>query len=210
MKVKVCGMRDKKNLKEVLALLPDFMGFIFYPESKRYVGEDFVLKKDEIDFGNCKRVGVFVDQSLEEIKRAAVAADLQVVQLHGAETPEYCKDIRAKFPELVIWKSFQVGKDFNLSNLKAYTDCVDAFLFDTASENFGGSGESFDWSLIAEYDGMLPLILAGGIGPDNVSRATELVRKGLPIVAVDLNSKVEVKPGLKSPLLLDKAIRQLK
>lgn len=188
--VKVCGMRDAENIREVEALGIDLMGFIFWPKSSRYVSERPAYLPT-----NCKRVGVFVDEDIETVKRIAEDYALDYIQLHGHESPEYCAQLKG----LKLIKAFNIATTEDFKQTEPYTGIVDYFLFDTKGKSVGGNGEKFDWSVLSAYDGNTPFLLSGGIGPDDAevltSHFSPLTSK--KCVGIDLNSRLEIAPGLK-------------
>lgn len=190
----------KYNTQEVAALQPDYLGFIFYGKSKRdFEGLVIPLLPEGI-----KKVGVFVDAELAFAKAQIEKYQLDVLQLHGNESPEYITALR--HPELVsgshrkldIWKVFSIKDAFDFEGLKPYEGLVDAFLFDTKGKEKGGNGYTFDWSVLKKYLSKTPFILSGGIGLDEVEKVKEILATDLPIMALDVNSKFEEKPGLKN------------
>ena len=189
MKLKVCGMREVQNIGDLSALSPDYMGFIFWKPSKRYCSH--VPKNIP---SHIQKVGVFVDATLEEIQSAILSHDLQAVQLHGAETPEFCRSL---FGQIQVIKAFRVGTDFDFSNLIDYQAHCHYFLFDTQGPLPGGNGTTFDWQILEKYTLNHPFFLSGGIGLESVEKIAEIRRSSLPIHALDINSKFEVAPGLK-------------
>jgi phosphoribosylanthranilate isomerase len=188
--VKVCGMRDAENICEVEALGIDLMGFIFWPKSSRYVSERPAYLPT-----NCKRVGVFVDEDIETVKRIADDYALDYIQLHGHELAEYCAQLKG----LKLIKAFNIATTEDFKQTEPYTGIVDYFLFDTKGKSVGGNGEKFDWSVLSAYDGNTPFLLSGGIGPDDAevltSHFSPLTSK--KCVGIDLNSRFEIAPGLK-------------
>ena len=190
MRVKVCGMRDKENISQVLELEPDYMGFIFYERSKRYVND---LKIDDLDFGQTKRVGVFVNPDSTDVINKKEKYQLDLIQLHGDEDVNYCKDLNEN--GLDIMKVFHVDQDFDMSYINVYKPFCKFFMFDTTSEDYGGTGQPFNWSILKEYDNEIPLFLSGGIGLDNINEIDQL--SYLNIHAIDVNSKIEMEPGIK-------------
>ena len=188
--VKVCGMREAENIREVEALGIDLMGFIFWPKSGRYVSERPAYLPT-----NCKRVGVFVDEDIETVKRIAEDYALDYIQLHGHESPEYCAQLKG----LKLIKAFNIATTEDFKQTEPYTGIVDYFLFDTKGKSVGGNGEKFDWSVLSAYDGNTPFLLSGGIGPDDAevltSHFSPLTSK--KCVGIDLNSRFEIAPGLK-------------
>lgn len=195
MKLKVCGMRDSTNIQKLVHIKPDYIGFIFYSGSPRNVGE--VLSRSVLQEipKKIKKVGVFVNASLHEIKWQIKMYGLDVIQLHGEETPEFTAEVKALGIEVI--KAFSVGdEDFDVDQLNPYKKHVDFFLFDTRSRLKGGSGEAFDWNRLKEgYDNEVPFFLSGGISMKNIANLKIL--KGMNIHAIDINSKFEVSQGMK-------------
>lgn len=198
MKIKVCGMRDAGNICEVAEQGPDFMGFIFYDRSPRYVGENFVLPElpEEI-----RKTGVFVKEPVENVIRQARKYGLSHVQLHSNETPEYCAEI--KKAGLKVLKAFAVDAAFDFGQLKAFDEVTDYFLFDTKGDGYGGHGKAFDWKILSDYTGNTPFFVAGGISNDNVG---DLLKLEHPLFyGIDVNSRYETAPGMKDV----EAVREL-
>lgn len=195
MKVKVCGMRDKANIRELVDLRPSFIGFIFYEKSPRYVGDALDDETIRAIPRGINKVGVFVNASPDYILSVVKQYDLQYVQLHGSELPDFCRSIRQKGVNII--KAFLVDEHFNFAMLNNYKPHCDFFLFDTPGKNPGGNGTAFDWSILAKYDNEKPFFLSGGIGIDNIDEVL-LLNKTLPIYGVDINSKFEISPGLKN------------
>ncbi len=196
MKIKICGM--KYNTQEVAALQPDYLGFIFYEKSKRDFGD---LAIPELPEG-IDRVGVFVDADIAFAKAKIIQHNLNVIQLHGSESPEYIKELQGCLVErsrdLNIWKVFGIKDNFDFEKLKPYEGIVDGFLFDTKGKEKGGNGYTFDWSVLKDYTSQTPIILSGGIGLEEVEKVTKILATDLPIIALDVNSKFEDKPGMKN------------
>tara|TARA_A100000171_G_C2140455_1_gene155174 strand:- start:2398 stop:3033 length:636 start_codon:yes stop_codon:yes gene_type:complete len=211
MKLKVCGM--KYNTVEVAALQPDYVGFIFYEESKRnYTSEKIP------GIQGVQKAGVFVDASIDFIVKKTTDFKLDAIQLHGDESPEFCKNIKTVLEKLKepalsgveVWKVFSIKDTFNFSRLKPYETSVDAFLFDTKGKEKGGNGYTFNWDILKEYPSKKPFILSGGIGLEEISAVKELLKTNLPVLAIDVNSKVELEPGRKNIEDLKKFIAQIK
>lgn len=190
LKVKICGMKERENILEVGSGHTDFMGFIFYRKSPRYVGDDFVLPEELPD--SVGRVGVFVDESVETILRLSKKHKLTISQLHGNESTEMCKTLRAA--GLHVIKVFGVGHDFDFSTIESYVSVVDYFLFDTQTDKYGGSGKTFDWSIIEEYPYDVPFFLSGGLNTENIR---SLENHHPRLYALDFNSGLEIEPGIK-------------
>jgi phosphoribosylanthranilate isomerase len=201
-KVKVCGMREPENILEVSALSPDFLGFIFYEKSPRYVGMDFqipVIKK------NINKVGVFVNHDFDFIMKQVDRLGLNHVQLHGHETPALCEHLRSD--ELKVIKVLSVDPTFDFKSATQYADHIDYFLFDTKSSSYGGTGKTFDWSLLRNYRLSIPFFLSGGLNPENIGQINTVDHKLL--YAIDLNSGVESIPGRKDISKLKSVLIQI-
>lgn len=193
--LKVCGMREPANIAAVGALQPDFMGFIFYPKSGRYVGPALSRATLAQLPAGIRKVGVFVDAPVAEMLTQVAALGLDMVQLHGHETPATCQALRAAGVPVI--KAFAVGETLDLEALTPYVGSCDYFLFDTKGVQPGGNGTAFDWSLLASYELPVPYFLAGGL---ELAHAETLRNLRLPgLVALDLNSRFETAPGLKDP-----------
>lgn len=200
MKTKICGMKYGDNIREVLRLPIDYMGFIFYAKSKRYV--------DHLDLSvfynsSIQKVGVFVDSPITEVQKKIQDFQLDGIQLHGSETAEQCAELRTsgKF----IWKAIGIDNTFDFSTLPPYTDVVDCFVFDTSSPQHGGTGRVFDWELLKSYPYDVPYFLSGGLDLVNIPSALAITDERL--IGLDINSKFEVKPGLKDIDKLQQALK---
>ena len=193
MKIKVCGMKDPQNINEVASLLPDFLGFIFYKKSARYV-EEIPLRKVlfNLDSG-IERVGVFVDEAIEKVVEVCHRLGLSYAQLHGNESPEYCAQVRLE--GISVIKVFHMGDVFDLDQIKPYENCADILLFNTKTKGYGGSGKHFDWNLLTTYSSELPFLLSGGISSEDILR---IKRLQIPkLLGIDVNSRVEISPANK-------------
>jgi len=191
MKLKVCGLKYKENIEQIAQLNVDYMGFIFYPTSKRYVGEDFEMPAINTKI---KKTGVFVNAELNYIIAKVEKYGLAAVQLHGDETAEYCKLAKEQLKNIEVIKAFGVDEAFNFAQLKPYEKHCNYFLFDTKTKGYGGSGQHFDWKVLEKYDRALPYFLSGGIGLEEVQ---QVKKEKLDMYAIDVNSKFEIEPGLK-------------
>lgn len=196
-KMKVCGMRDSDNIKELLRLQPDYMGFIFYEKSKRHAALlDAELLKEFPQ--NTKKVGVFVNACLSEVNEKVNEFELDYVQLHGDESVDYVGELFAVGIKVI--KVFSVDESFDFKVLKPYKGLVEYFLFDTKGKERGGNGIAFDWEILKGYDQSVPFFLSGGIDNENIAGLLGL--KEMNIHAIDVNSKYEIEPGLKDLELL--------
>jgi len=193
MKIKVCGMKYKDNINEVAALRPDFMGFIFYKSSLRYVGDDWNVEWLNVIPSTTKRVGVFVNEDLDAIKKKVEQFHLDYVQLHGSESSEVCLEMREKTG---VIKAFGVDELFDLSILNGYKNCCDMFLFDTKTSSHGGSGRTFPWRLLDQYNLDVPFLLSGGIGPERTKEI--LISRHPKMFGLDLNHGLRLHLGSKT------------
>lgn len=195
--IKVCGMRDADNIRDVEALGVDWIGMIFWPHSSRYVNQPPTYLPTK-----AKRVGVFVDEDIEVIRQKAGDYALDRIQLHGQESPAFTQSLRSLCGDSVaIIKAFNIATAADLAQTKPYEGHVDYFLFDTKAQLVGGNGTKFDWTVLADYVGDTPFLLSGGIGPDDAERLNALrTLDGFPIekcIGIDLNSRFETAPALK-------------
>lgn len=200
MKWKVCGMREAKNISEVAALQPDYMGFILWDGSKRHCPNPQQAAE------GITKVGVFVDAAVAEIEDAIQDHKLGAVQLHGNESPGLCRELQGKTQ---VIKAFGVGESFDFDTLLDYLPYCDFFLFDTKGPMPGGNGTTFDWSILKNYAFDLPFFISGGIGLAEIDKINELRRTDLPVYAVDINSKFETALALKDPEQLKKFKEEL-
>ena len=203
--VKVCGMRDEVALAEVAALGPDFLGFIFAPKSPRFVGDSLAPELVRALPPSIWKVGVFVNETTENMLAIAKRFGLAAVQLHGQETPVQCEELSEA--GLLVMKAFSVGQAVDFAALLPYVPYCDFFLFDTKGAAPGGNGAIFDWNLLSGYNLPVPYFLAGGLG---LEHAAELAALRLPgLVGVDLNSGFETAPGVKDAGRLAQMLTQL-
>ena len=203
-------MRDAQNIREVSQLGVDMIGMIFYPKSPRYVEmqsshagiiPDYV--KEDINIKSAKspaRVGVFVDDMVQNIVTRVVNYHLDYIQLHGNEPREMCENLRLTLdpdirPGIKIIKAISVSDASDIQKYKEYVGAVDLFLFDTKCKTVGGSGQQFDWQVLEQYDGEVPFLLSGGIGPEDASRLHAFHHP--KCIGIDLNSRFEIEPGVK-------------
>lgn len=226
MVIKVCGMRDAQNIREVSQLGVDMIGMIFYPKSPRnvemqsshagiipdYAKEDIGASDSSKDSSSNSsasfstsakspaRVGVFVDDMVQNIVTRVVNYHLDYVQLHGNEPREMCENLRSTLdpdirPGIKIIKAISVSDASDIQKYKEYVGAVDLFLFDTKCKTVGGSGRQFDWQVLEQYDGEVPFLLSGGIGPEDASRLHAFHHP--KCIGIDLNSRFEIEPGVK-------------
>ena len=184
-------MRDAENIMEVASLSPDYMGFIFYPKSPRYVGEAFRIPSDFPT--NIIRTGVFVNEPNDSILELARIHQLDFIQLHGAETVKQCEELKRH--NLHIIKVFSIDEETTFEITKDYSAAVDFVLFDTKGKYHGGNAQTFRWQRLEDYDQRIPFFLSGGLSPENISGITDL--NGMNLYALDVNSGAERSPGVK-------------
>lgn len=191
LQIKVCGMLDPLNLEQLCTLHPEYIGFIFYQGSKRFVGTDPDPVLFEIPGPTIKKVGVFVDEDLKQLKAFISSCKLDAVQLHGGESVAYCRKLRSESVE--VFKVLDPRSPF--SEIESYMDVVDHFLFDSAGEGKGGTGKKFDWQVLEDLPPSASFLLSGGIGPQDAGLVRDLDLGGL--IGVDVNSRFELSPGMK-------------
>lgn len=202
LEIKVCGMRDVPNIEELAELQPNYIGFIFYEKSPRYVQSAPAVEISPA----IKKVGVFVNASEREINEKRISFGLDIIQLHGDESPELCFILKQTGAQ--VMKVFRVDEGFDFQQTRRYQQYCDYFLFDTQTKQFGGSGKKFNWQLLEKYNNARPVFLSGGIGPDDVDAIKEI--SGLNIKAIDVNSKFETEPAVKDIRLLSEFINEVR
>lgn len=225
--IKVCGMRDADNIREVEQLDIDWMGFIFWQDSPRYVSQissragiipdysslDAPVAKSSDAGRRVKRVGVFVDDMPQNIVTRVYNYDLDIIQLHGDESAVMIDNLRRTIdPDIragiKIIKALSISSVSDLDKAEEYAGHVDYFLFDTKTPLKGGSGEQFDWSILDHYKGNTPFLLSGGIGPDDAERVKAF--RHPQCIGIDLNSRFETAPAVKDVALLKQFIHELR
>ena len=196
-------MRDADNIREVETLGINMMGFIFWPKSSRFVSVCPAYLPSK-----AKRVGVFVDEDIKTLEKIADDYALDYIQLHGHESPAYCKQLTGKR----LIKAISINNRDDIKAYQPYEGLVDYFLFDTKAQLPGGSGQQFDWNVLSTYDGNTPFLLSGGIGPDDAevltSNHSPLTSK--KCIGIDLNSRFELAPGLKDTNKLHEFIKAIR
>lgn len=208
LRIKICGMKNPENIREAAALLPDYLGFIFYEHSPR----NFQGEIPEID-PTIKKTGVFVNASVNFILTKAEKYKFQAIQLHGNETPEFFAALRTAFQETKsnriststeFIKVFSIKDEFDFNLLKPFEGIVDYFLFDSKGKNKGGNGFTFNWGVLKDYPSSTPFFLSGGIGLEELEQIAgfqsylQKIGKEKLLVAIDVNSKFEIEPGFKN------------
>lgn len=199
-KLKICGMKEIKNIKEISTLNPDYLGFIFWEKSKRNMTLDSIPELHE----TTKKVGVFVDASIQEIATKINQYQLDIIQLHGNEPVIFCKNVKKLGVEVI--KVFSMASNFNFSVVKEYVFAVDYFLFDTKGKLPGGNGITFDWNILENYHYNIPFFLSGGIGNTEIDGLKEFLKSpaAKKCYGIDVNSRFEKKPGIKNKIKLQK------
>jgi len=205
-RIKVCGMTDPVNTGEIVRANPDFIGFIFTPQSPRYVGKEVDPELFGVIPAVIKRVGVFINEDNQTIINQAIRFDLNLIQLHGNESVKTCSELQSS--GLGIIKVFNVGERFDFGSLLKYEPVCDYFLFDTRGDKHGGSGKKFNWKILDEYRSDKLFFLSGGIGTEDAGDIRSLENKGL--FAVDINSRFESSPGMKDFVKIKTFINEIK
>lgn len=208
LRIKVCGMREPQNISDIAGLQPDMLGFIFYPKSSRWVGQ--LSPQSVRQLVNIGKIGVFVDADLDTIVKAIQLYGLDGVQLHGSEPPTLCAEIQDRVPTCYVCKAFGIDRTFHFEDIAAYTKVCSYFLFDTKVPTHGGAGFTFDWSLLQAYKEKTPFYLAGGIGLEEIPAIKDFFVREHRLLGIDINSRVEDRPGLKSTQLVSQIIQELK
>ena len=197
--VKVCGLKLDNQIEELDQFkYVDWLGFIFYEKSKRYIDSAPLRLKSS------KKVGIFVNEELDSIIKIAEENRLDILQLHGDEKADYCMLLKSKY---VLVKAFGMDEDFDFTLLADYEGKVDYFLFDTKTREYGGSGNSFDWSTLDNYTLTTPFFLSGGISMESLGVIKNFQHKSF--IGIDLNSKFENNPGDKNIELVKTFLKQL-
>ena len=192
MKLKVCGLKYQSNIEELMYEKIDYLGFIFYKRSSRYIDDsisfDFVRQIPK----HIQKVGVFVNETADNILNTVAHYNLDVVQLHGDESEKTCEELK---PYVTIVKAFRIHDHFNFTILEKYLPHVNFFLFDTDTKTYGGSGQQFNWGLLKQYTYNKPFFLSGGIDDSSIKQLQQFNHPQLH--AIDINSKFEISPALK-------------
>lgn len=191
-------MREPDNIKEVVNLRPDFIGFIFYNKSKRYVGKDFSPNHTKLVPAEIKKVGVFVNEPVKNVFAQCKKHHLDLVQLHGGESVDYCYSLKKN--GIKIMKVFSIDSLLPNEKMEEFQQVADIYLFDTKTENYGGSGKKFNWEMLKKLHPGKPIMISGGIGPDDAALIKSFEHPGF--FGVDLNSKFEHRPAFKNSGLL--------
>lgn len=207
LKLKVCGMKFAANIAAVASLQPDYLGFIFYEKSPRFISD---VSAELIKYipSEIKTVGVFVNEDLETVKKKVNLYQLKAVQLHGSESTEYCGELKSTFSSLEVIKVFGVDEDFDFTQLNDYVDVVDYFLFDTKTKAHGGSGKTFDWKILEDYKYDKPYFLSGGIDLEHAGAIAGI--KDERLYALDINSRFETEPGVKDVEKIEEFVAEMK
>ena len=199
--IKVCGLNNGDNINQLMKLDLDFMGIIFYRKSSRFFNSATLPKTEK------KYIAVFVNESLDVIKEIINKYKFEYVQLHGNEDEKFCKEISSLCN---IIKAFRIDDRFDLNEIEKYSKYCKYFLFDTFTESYGGSGKKFNWDLLLNYDHKKDFILSGGINLELINSIKKLKNQLPNLIGVDLNSKFEIKPGLKDINRVKKFIKSIK
>ena len=206
LKIKVCGMRNPDNIRELIQLNPEYLGFIFHPMSKRYIGANIPAEIQRLIPDTIQKVGVFVDESPESLINKYRISNLDMVQLHGSESPKYCQRLRDL--HITVIKAFSITPEFDFGKVQPYEDACDYYLFDSAGVLRGGNGLKFDWEKLNQYQGNKPFFLSGGIQPPDIVSIKYLDHKRL--YAIDVNSGFETEPGIKDISNLESFLKDLR
>jgi phosphoribosylanthranilate isomerase len=204
MKIKVCGLKYPDNIKAVTDLNPDYVGFIYYDRSPRFV-DDITTDTLSAVPTSIYKTGVFVNETQQEINRLIDAFDFDAIQLHGNEDADFANSFKGK---VQVIKAFGINEDFDFNLLNTYANKVDYFLFDTKTDAHGGSGKTFDWDILNQYKLDIPFFLSGGLSLDNLEQIAKITHP--KFYGIDLNSRFETEPGLKDIEKLKQAFSLIK
>lgn len=208
MRVKVCGITQLEQLQELPGVGAGFAGMIFYPKSPRYVFKNLSISQIKKE-NTINKIGVFVNSSYEEILTIVDECRLQIVQLHGDETPGFCEKI-SNYVSVI--KAFRVSEDDNIEwMIRPFHDACDMFMFDTMGAGYGGTGKKFNWDLLLPYQIDKPYFLSGGIEPGDEDRLKVFAKQpaASSLFAIDINSRFETSPGIKNLELVRKFIAEI-
>jgi len=192
MELKVCGITTSEDIMELIPLKISRLGFIFYHKSKRYVYGKLVEDGLNVIPKHIKKTGVFVNAEIAEIEQIIDQYHLDSIQLHGDETPDFCRHFRTKTE---VIKTISIKDKSSFDTAKLYQDACDLFLFDTQSENYGGTGKTFNWQWLEAYTLDKPFYLSGGISLENFEEISKI--KHYQLTGIDINSRFEIRPGIK-------------
>ncbi len=194
LKLKVCGLRDSENIKDIIDVKPDYMGFIFYKPSPRYVGESFSIELMNTIPSTIEKVGIFVNDDIGNVIDIATKYRLDMVQLHGDEPPGYCKKLEGRGFRII--KAVRIFSKKDLKLVNKYKNYIDYALLDRGGVNFGGNGVKFDWEFLDFYESDIPFFLSGGIRLEDIPKIASIKHNNLH--AIDVNSGFETAPGYKN------------
>jgi phosphoribosylanthranilate isomerase len=197
MKFKVCGLTSVNQVQQLEAMGVDYAGFIFYKKSSRYVYDRMTCDELKSIKGKIKKIGVFVNASHDEILKTVYECGIEIIQLHGDETPNFCEGISN---HVKVIKAFRIGEEEHLQyRLNSYTDFCDMYLFDTAGAGYGGTGKKFNWDILKDLNVNKPFLLSGGIKPGDEEAISGFMKSPVAkdLYAVDINSGFEISPGIK-------------
>ena len=217
MKVKVCGLREPENIAAVSALRPDYLGFVFHPDSPRFAGRPSLAEwmRQHEEIGRSQQlVGVFVNAEVDYVLNTVHDFRLDWVQLHGDESPGYCQELKLLWSvdtlrKARIAKAFAITPNFDFKRTNPYVGSCGLFVFDTGGQSAaGGTGKKWDWKKLEEYNGPVPFLLSGGIGPEDAEAIAALNHPQLK--GVDVNSRFETEPGMKDVQQVELFLRKVK
>lgn len=202
MQLKVCGIINNETIRELIPLDVNRLGFIFYHQSPRYVYSKLIEDGLKEIPQHIKKTGVFVNAEIAEIEKLIESCQLDAIQLHGDESPEFCKYFKTKTE---VIKTISIKDKSSFEIVKLYHDACDLFLFDTQSDKYGGTGKPFNWQWLENYNLDKPFFLSGGISLQNFEEIKKI--KHPKLVGIDVNSKFEIRPGIKNIEMIKKLIK---
>lgn len=206
LRIKVCGMTDVSNVEDLCSLSPDYLGYIFYSRSLRYVGDDPDPDLFQIVPSSIRKTAVFVNEKYERIVEIARKYEIDHIQLHGMESPEMCRLLRSSGRTII--KAIPGDQLENDMLINKYAAVSDYLLLDTPVITYGGSGKKFDWSKLSGLKAPIDFFLSGGIAVEDAAKIKALSYENL--FAVDINSRFETEPGIKNPELVSLFIKRIR
>jgi phosphoribosylanthranilate isomerase len=206
MKVKLCGFTEENSVQVAISKNPDFLGFVFYKKSPRYISpKDAELISKEVP-KNISKVAVVVDFEIDELEEILKEFRTDFVQFHGDESAEFLKNFHKKFPQIKIIKAFKIEQIKDLEQINFFEDCADFFLFDAkVAGEIGGSGKQFDWEILKNLKTKKDWFLSGGLNVNNIARALEISAAKM----IDISSGIEEMRGEKSPKLIKEFMEKI-
>jgi phosphoribosylanthranilate isomerase len=207
MKVKLCGFTEENSLKVAIANKCDFLGFVFYDKSPRYITPEAAARIAALVPPSIAKAAVLVDPSEEFLQEITQKFHPDFFQFHGNETPDFLKKVSQKFPQIKIIKAVRISSREDLEQTKNFEDCVDFLMLDSKIKGeLGGSGKSFDWTILQNFHSKKPWFLSGGLNVNNIEEALKISGATM----IDVSSGIEEIRGKKSPKLINEFMKKIR